>query len=70
MLSKSVFLESENLLKQLQRLAKFVCDHQYISIADKGSGEMSGFCSAWLWDSVADFMVTEKFQEIGVDKKH
>jgi hypothetical protein len=28
---------------------------------DNGAGEMWGFCSAWLWDQVEEFMKKEKF---------
>ena len=43
---KSLFLESSVLLRQLRRLPSFLASYQYIRLVDKGSGELSGFCSA------------------------
>ena len=32
---------------------------------DKGAGEMWGFCAAWLWDQVEEFMRKENFIPAG-----
>ena len=61
----SLFPESGNLLSQLGHLSKFLARSQYIRIVDKGAGEMWGFCLAWLWDKVEEFMINEKFVPAG-----
>ena len=61
LLPMSLFPESGNLLTQLSRLSRFLSRSQYVRIVDKGAGEMWGFCSAWLWDQVEEFMRKEKF---------
>ena len=65
LLPPSSFLESANLLRQLRHLSKFLARSQYIRIVDKGAGETWGFCSAWLWDKVEEFMINEKFVPAG-----
>ena len=61
----SLFPESGNLLIQLSRLSKFLSRTQHVRIVDKGAGVMWGFCVAWLWDQVEDFMRKEKFTPAG-----
>ena len=48
LLPPSLFPESGTLLRQLRRLSKFLASFQYTRIVDKGSGELWGFCSAWV----------------------
>ena len=43
----SLFTETGAVLRQLQNLAKHLAQFQYIRIADKGVGELWGFCGAW-----------------------
>ena len=65
LLPMSLFPESGNLLAQLGRLSKFLSRSQHVRIVDKGAGEMLGFCAAWLWDQVEEFMRNEKFTPAG-----
>ena len=65
LLPMSLFPESGNLLAQLGRLSKFLSRSQHVHIVDKGAGEMWGFCAAWLWDQVEEFMRKEKFTPAG-----
>ena len=44
-----------------KRLSAFLASFQYIRIVDKGSGELWGSCSAWVWDIVTEFMSNEQF---------
>ena len=30
---------------------------------DKGAGELWGCCAAWIWDTVARFMIREQFHD-------
>ena len=65
LLPMSLFPESGNLLAQLGRLSKFLSRSQHVRIVDKGAGEMWGFCAAWLWDQVEEFMRKENFTPAG-----
>ena len=65
LLPKSSFPEHGTLLRQLRRLSTFLASFQYLKIVDKGSGELWNFCSAWVWEKVTEFMVSEKFQQTG-----
>ena len=65
LLPPSLFPESGTLLRQLRRLSKFLASFQYTRIVDKGSGELRGFCSAWVWEKVTEFMINEKFHDTG-----
>ena len=59
LLPPSLFPESGTLLRQLRRLSKFLASFQYIRIVDKGFGELWGFCSAWVWEKVTEFMTNQ-----------
>ena len=65
LLPPSLFPELGTLLRQLRRLSKFLASYQYTRIVDKGSGELWGFCSAWVWEKVTEFMINEKFEDTG-----
>ena len=65
LLPPSLFPESGTLLRQLRRLSKFLASFQYTRIVDKGSGELWGFCLAWVGEKVAEFMISEKFHDTG-----
>ena len=65
----SLFTETGAVLRQLQNLAKHLAQFQYIRIVDKGAGELWGFCGAWVWDQVHDFMLAENFQRSGSSPK-
>ena len=65
LLPPSLFPESGNPPSQLRHLSKFLEKLQYIRVMDKGAGEMWGFCSAWLWDRVQEFMRNETFVPAG-----
>ena len=61
----SLFPETGTLLRQLRCLSAFIASFQYIRIIDKGSGELWGSCSAWVWEKVTKFMINEKFEHKG-----
>ena len=62
-LPPSLFPKSGILMRQLRRLSKFLASFQYIRNVDKGSGELWGFCSAWVWEKVTEFMINAKFHD-------
>ena len=49
----------------LQNVATYLAEYQSICIVDKGAGELWGFCAAWVWDQVQQFMCEENFQRVG-----
>ena len=65
LLPNSLFPGTGTLLRQLRRLSGFLASFQYIRIVDKGSGELWGFCPAWVWEKVTKFMINEKFDHTG-----
>ena len=65
LLPNSLFPETGTLLRQLRRLSTFLASFQYIRIVDKGSGELWGFCFAWISEKVNEFMINEKFDHTG-----
>ena len=65
LLPNSLFPETGTLLRPLRCLSGFLASFQYIRIVDKGSGELWGFCSAWVWEKVTEFMINENFDHTG-----
>ena len=65
----SLFTETGAILRQLGNLAEHLAQFQYICIVDKGAGELWGFCGAWVWDHVHEFMLAENFQRSGSSPK-
>ena len=65
LLPPSLLPESRNLLHQLRRVSRYLAKFQYVRVVDKGAaygaGEMWGLCSAWVWEKVEEFMISENF---------
>ena len=62
-LLRELFYESGSDVRYVQRLASNLSDIIYVRIVDKGVGEIWGFCTAWVWDTVRQFLQTEGYDE-------
>ena len=68
-LPTSLFPETGGDVKFVQTLVKRVSHMIYVRIVDKGPGEIWGFCRAWVWESVIEFLKAEGYRETKDTKK-
>ena len=57
-----LFPETGADLKYVQSVVRETSGVIYVRIVDKGPGELWGFCRAWVWDIVWQFLETEGYQ--------
>ena len=63
-LPASLFPESGADLKYVQTVVTDLSCMLYVRIVDKGPGELWGFCRAWAWDVVHDFLIKEGYKPV------
>jgi len=61
LLPPSIFPNDGSLRCRVQQLAKQVSQHAVVRIVDKGPGLLWGFCRAWAWDALQEFMVKQGY---------
>ena len=59
-----LFPESGNGLKYVQSVVSDVACMLYVRIVDKGPGKLWGFCKAWAWDVVREFLNKEGYKPV------
>ena len=52
----SLFPEDGSLHRHVQGIARKVSQHAAVRVVDKGPGPLWGFCRAWAWDALQEFL--------------
>ena len=62
-LPEHLFPQSGKDLRRVQAVAESIRGVLYVRIVDKGAGHIWGFCAAWMWDTVREFLLKEGYTE-------